>query len=135
MRIVCVCLIVCFGLSFCTKHNDQQPKSKIDYIPVWSANTPKSGQQGQEIHSKVTCGFANHFADITFLGFEVKEKSNLHFDIRAKAFYDNIIYGFALQVLNTFDTTLVIQTPVVGQYVLDFYSFNQFTESDTVRVN
>lgn len=126
--------ISCVMSTSCKKTNDN-PKSKTDYIPINSASTPRTVTQGQPILSRVNCGFYEHFADIKFLNFEVKKGLPRQYEIRAKAFYDNIIYGFSLPVVKTFDTTLTLQTPISGQYILKFYSFNKFIQADTVEVN
>ncbi len=118
----------------CKKTNDN-PEFKTDYIPINAANTPRNITQGQPLLSRVNCGFYDHFADIKFLNFEVKEGLPRQYEIRAKAFYDNIQYGISLPVVSTFDTTLTLQTPMTGQYILKFYSFNKFIEADTVQVN
>jgi hypothetical protein len=120
----------------CKKTNDtSRPKSKTDYIPIIYANSPTLVRQGQLIRSRVKCGFAEYFADITFLNFEIKEPLLRHYDIRAKAFYNNIIYDYSLPVVMSFDTTLTLQTPTTGQYILRLYNFNQLVETDTVQVN
>jgi hypothetical protein len=135
MKVFLIILIAfCFiGIS-CNK-TDDRPKSKTDYIPILSAASPKTIKQGEPINSRVTCGFDSHWADIRFLNFEVKETQPLQFEIRAMAFYDNILYGVSLPVLSRFDTTMVLQTPKSGQYLLKFYSFNQPVQTDTVLVN
>ena len=120
----------------CKKTNDtSRPKSKTDYIPIISANSPTQVTQGQLIRSRVKCGFTEYFADITFLNFEIKEPLLRHYDIKAKAFYNNIIYGYSLPVHMTFDTTLTLQTPTKGQYILRLYNFNKLVETDIVQVN
>jgi hypothetical protein len=120
----------------CKKTNDiSRPKSKTDYVPIISANSPTQVTQGQLITSLVKCGFTEYFADITFINFEIKEPLLRHYDIKAKAFYNNIIYDYSLPVFMTFDTTLTLQTPTKGQYILRFYKFNKLVETDTVQVN
>jgi len=118
----------------CKKSNDE-PQSKTDYIPINATSTPHNIALGQPILSRVNCGFFEHFADITFVNFEVKEGLSKQYEIRAKAFYDNIKYGISLPVNSTFDTTLTLQTPTAGQYILKFYTSNQLIEADTVQVN
>lgn len=125
---------ICFMTIACKKPNDR-PKSKTDYIPIVSANTPKQVLLGQPIQSRVRCGFSEYFADIKFLNFEAKQISMRQYEIRAKGFYNNIIYDYSLPVLMIFDTTFTLQTSIVGQYLLKFYSFNQLVETDTVQVN
>lgn len=112
-----------------------RPASKIDYIPILSANSPAQVTQGQPIQSLVKCGFASYSAEITFLNFEIKEILPRQYEVRAKAFYDKIMYKYSLPVVMTFDTTLTLQTPVRGQYILRFYDFNQLVASDSVQVN
>ena len=82
-------------------------------------------------------GFYDYFADITFLNFEVRQSQPKQYDIRAKAFYNNITYGISLPVVSTFDTTMTLQTSASGpgKYLLKFYSFNQLVQIDTVEVN
>ena len=83
-------------------------------------------------------GFYDHFADITFLNFEVKESQPKQYDIRAKAFYDNIAYGISLPVVSTFDKTMTLQTSTSGpgKYLLKLtHRFNQLVQVDTVVVN
>jgi hypothetical protein len=134
MNFVFAVAILCFALTSCKKSNDK-PTSKTDYIPINSATTPRASIQGQAIRSRVNCGFYEHFADITFLNFEVNERNARQYEIKAKGFYDNIQYGTSLPVVSTFDTTLVIQAPSVGQYILKFYSFDELVQTDTVQVN
>jgi len=134
MKYLFAIAILCFTLTSCKKLNDK-PESKMDYIPINSATTPRTSIQGQAIHSRVNCGFYEHFADITFLNFEVNESIPRQFEIRARAFYDNIQYDISLPVVSTFDTTLAIQTPSSGQYILKFYSFDELVQTDTVQVN
>lgn len=129
-----ITLLIFFVTTSCTK-SKIQPKSKTDYIPIISANSPDTVNYGQSITAVVTCGFYDHFADITFLNFEVKENAPKQFEIRAKAFYDNIQDGISLPVVSIFDTSLIINTTTSGQYFLKFYSFNQLVQTDTIRVN
>jgi hypothetical protein len=131
---ILLAITICLTATACTKSNNN-PKSKTDYIPIISANSPINVTLGQSIVSHVTCGFYAHFADITFLSFDIQENLPGQYAIRAKAFYDNIMYGYSLPVVSTFDTTLTLQTPTIGQYILKFYSFNQLVETDTVLVN
>ena len=120
----------------CTKPQDQ-PTSKTDYIPIISSTSPLVVTLGQPVISTVKMGFYDHFADIKFLNFEIRETSARQFDIRAKGFYDNIQYGISIPVVSTFDTTLTLQTTTSGsgQYLLKFYSFNQLVQTDTIQVN
>ena|SRR5260221_13539002 len=128
--------LICLTTLACKKTKDtDRPKSKTDYIPIISANSPTQVTQGQPILSRVKCGFTEYFADITFLNFEIKETSPRQYDIRAKALYNNIMYDYSLPVLMTFDTTLPLQTLTTGKYILRFFSFNQLVEADTVQVN
>ena len=126
--------ILCVLAFSCTKYRDN-PKSKTDYIPIISANSPSNVTQGQPIISRVKCGFYESFADITFLNFEINESLPRQYQIRAKAFYNNIIYGVSVPVVSTFDTIMTVQTSMPGQYILKFYNSNQLVESDTVQVN
>jgi hypothetical protein len=120
----------------CKKSVDvDQPKSKIDYLPIVTASTPRNVAVGERITSRVTMGFNNYFADITFLNFEVTEKLRTQYEIRAKAFYDNILYGYDLPVISTFDTILVLQPDTRGDYLLRFYNLSSLVEVDTVTVN
>ncbi len=131
-------LAICISLTNigCKKNDrNERPTSKTDYIPIVSANSPAQVTQGQPIQSRVKCGFTEYFADITFLNFEVKQSLPRQYDIRAKAFYNNIIYDYSLPILMTFDTTLTLETSSKGQYLLKFYSFQQWVETDTVQVN
>jgi len=132
--IILYCSILFLTADACTKTNDQ-PKSKTDFIPIISANTPALVTQGQPIISDVKCGFYSHFADITFLNFDIIERLPKQYEIRAKAFYDNIQYEFSLPVVSTFDTLMTIQTSTPGQYILKFYTTNELVQSDTVQVN
>ena len=134
MRYFLVLTVLSIFWTSCRKANDQ-PQSKTDYIPINAASTPQNVALGQPILSRVNCGFYEHFADITFLNFEVTEVLPKQFEIRAKALYDNINYGISLPVVSTFDTTLTIQTPTAGQYILKFYTSKQLIEADTVQVN
>ena len=127
--------IVFFLISSSCKKPDVQPKSKTDYIPIISSISPITVKLGNPIISKVKCGFYEHSANITFLNFDVKEIRPKQFEIRAKAFYDNILYGISIPVVSTFDTTMVLQTSSSGQFILKFYSFNQLVQADTVTVN
>lgn len=80
-------------------------------------------------------GFYSYNADVTFLNFEVEEKSAKQYQIRAKGFYDNINYGISLPVVMTFDSTVFIKPVATGQYLLKFYSGSQLVQTDTVQVN
>jgi hypothetical protein len=131
---ILLAITICLTATACKKSNDN-PKSKTDYIPIISANSPSNVTQGQPIVSHVKCGFYEHFADITFLSFDIQENLPGQYAIKAKAFYDNIMYRYSLPVVSTFDTTLTLQTPTTGQYILKFFSFNQLVETDTVLVN
>lgn len=110
-------------------------KSKTDYLPINFASTSLIVSQGQPIVSRVNCGFYDHFSDVKFLNFEIKEEVPKQYQIRAKAFYDNIQYGISLSVVSTFDTTLTLQTNSSGQYILKFYNIDQIVQTDTVQVN
>lgn len=129
-------LISAFSLtiSSCKKNNDR-PKSKTDYIPIISSQTPREISLGEEIKSRVTIGFYNYTADVTFLNFEIKEKPEKLFEIRAKGFYDNINYELSLPVVMTFDSTVSIRPATTGQYLLKFYSGSHLVQTDTVLVN
>jgi hypothetical protein len=122
-------------VSSCKKSVVDRPKSKTDYIPINSATTPRNIALGQDIKSRVDLGFYSYSADVTFLGFEVKEASSRQYDIRAKGFFDNINYEFSLPVVMTFDTTLSIRPTAIGQHILRFYSSSQLVQTDTVQVN
>ena len=90
MKLFFLCTTIsCFAFFACTKPQNQ-PTSKTDYIPIISSRSSFTVPQGQPIISTVKMGFYDHFADITFLNFEVKESQPKQYDIRAKAFYDNI---------------------------------------------
>ena len=129
-------IIAFLSLSACTKIQDQ-PTSKIDYVPIISARSPLTVALGQPIISIVKMGFYEHSADIKFLNFEIKKVLPKQYDIRAKAFYKNIQYGISLPVVSTFDTTMMLQTTTLesGKYLLKFYSSNQLMQTDTVVVN
>jgi len=129
--IICV---FCLAVSSCKKSADR-PKSNTNYIPINSANTPHIIAFGQDIKSRVNLGFYSYRADVTFLGFEVKEAASRQYDIRAKGFFDNINYEFSLPVVMTFDTTLSIRPTASGQHILRFYSSSQLVQTDTVQVN
>lgn len=130
--IICV---FCLTVSSCKKYNVDRPKSKTDYIPIYSAITPRNIALGQDIKSRVNLGFYSYSADVTFLGFEVKEAASKQYDIRAKGFFDNINYEFSLPVVMTFDTTLSFRPTTSGQHILRFYSSSQLVKTDTVQVN
>ncbi len=135
MRMLPLLVILFVGITSCEKSNDQ-PKSKTDYIPINAATTPSTIALGQSIRSRVNCGFHDKVADITFLNFEVKESAPKQFEIRARAFYDNIRYGnTSTLTVDTFDTTLTLPTVTTGQYILKFYSNSLLVETDTVQVN
>jgi hypothetical protein len=86
-------ILISLSASSCKKTKDAHlPKSKIDYIPIITANSPTQVIQGQLIQSRVKCGFYDHSADIIFLNFEIKETLPRQYSIRAIAFYDNINY-------------------------------------------
>src|SRR4051812_24387898 len=53
--------ILCLTATSCRKHNEN-PKSKTDYIPIITANSPTRVTQGEPIQSQVTCGFYEHSA-------------------------------------------------------------------------
>ena len=130
--------VICFLIVACKKtdgNRDERPRSKTDYIPILSSITARNVVLGQPVLSRVKMGFYSYSADIRFLNFEVKETVPKQFDIRAKGFYDNINYDFALPVLTVFDTTLTIQAPAAGQYILKFYNAVQLVQTDTVQVN
>jgi hypothetical protein len=127
--------IFCLAVSSCKKSVVDRPKSKTDYIPINSTTTPRNIVLGQDISSRVNLGFYSYSADVTFLGFEVKEAASRQYDIRAKGVFDNINYEFSLPVVMTFDTTLSIRTTVSGQHILKFYSSSQLVKTDTVQVN
>jgi len=124
----------CLTITSCKKTADR-PKSKTDFIPIISSQTPRDVSLGQEIKSRVTMGFYSYNADVTFLNFEVKEKSAKQFEIRAKGFYDNINYEFSLPVVMTFDSTVFIRPVATGEYLLKFYTGSQLVQTDTVHVN
>jgi hypothetical protein len=130
--------ILClFGLtvSSCKKSAADKPKSKTDYIPINSAITPRNVALGQDIKSRVNLGFYSYKADVTFLGFELKEAASRQYEIRAKGFFDNINYEISLPVVMTFDTTLSIRPTASGQHIFRFYSSSQLVQTDTVQVN
>ena len=116
-------LAALFLFAFSCKKTGERPQSKTDFLPINFAVTPASITQGEPIVSHVNCGFYDSFADIYFLGFELKEGLAKQYDIKAKAFYDNIQHRISLPVVSTFDTTLTLQTPEAGLYILRFYSF------------
>lgn len=124
----------CLTVASCKKTGDR-PKSKTDFIPIISSQTPRSVSLGQVIKSRVTMGFYSYNADVTFLNFEVKEEPAKQYEIRAKGFYDNINYEISLPVVMTFDSTVSIRPAVTGQYFLKFYSGSQLVQTDTVQVN
>lgn len=124
----------CLMMSSCKKTADR-PKSKTDYIPINSALTVRNVTLEQDIISRVNLGFYSYTANVTFLGFEVKEAMARQYDIRAKGFYDNINYEISLPVVMTFDTTLSIRPIATGQHILRFYSSSQLVQTDTVQVN
>jgi len=124
----------CLTLTSCKKTADR-PKSKTDFIPIISTQTPRNVSMGQEIKSHVTMGFYSYHADVTFLNFDVKEEPVKYYEIRAKGFYDNINYEVSLPVVMTFDSTVSIKPATVGQYILKFYSGSQLVQTDTVQVN
>ena len=131
-----IIILISFLLIISCKKSDNNPKSKPGYMPIISANTPASITQGQPIVSQVKFGFYERYADVTFLGFEIKENSDRVYDIRAKAFYTNIQYGISQPVVMISDTFLVIlQNTTAGKYILRFYSSSQLVEADTVLVN
>ena len=107
----------------------------IIFIPIISARTPTTINLGQAIASRVKMGFFEYHADVSFLNFEIKETAARRYDIRGKAFYDNILNGISLPVVLTFDTTLLIHPPSVGQYLLRFYKNQHLVQVDTVQVN
>jgi len=80
-------------------------------------------------------GFYTYSADVTYIGFEVKEVTSRQYDIRGKGFFDNIKYEFSLPVVLTFDTTLSIRPTTSGQHILRFYSSSKLVQTDTVQVN
>lgn len=124
----------CLTVVSCKKTNDR-PKSKTDYIPIISSQTPRNVSLGQEIKSRITMGFYSYNADVTFLNFDVKEAGAKQYEIRAKGFYDNINYEVSLPVVMTFDSTVSIKPTINGQYFLKFYSGSQLVQTDTVQVN
>ncbi len=124
----------CLTMTSCKKNTDR-PKSKTDYIPIISTQTPREISLGGEINSRVTMGFYNYAADVTFLNFEIKEKPEKLYEIRAKGFYDNINYELSLPVVMTFDSTVSIRPAATGQYLLKFYSGSHLERTDTVLVN
>jgi hypothetical protein len=126
--------ILCLIVSACKKSPDR-PQSKIDFIPINSAITPRTAVLGQDIKSQVNMGFYSYSADVTFLNFEVKETVARQYEIRAKGFYRNINYEISLPVVMTFDTTLSIRPTVGGQHILRFYNHSQLIQADTVQVN
>ena len=120
----------------CTKPQGK-PTSKTDYIPIISARSPLTVAQGEPVISIVKMRFYEHSTDIKFLNFEIKKVLLKQYDIRAKAFYNNIQYGISLPVVSTFDTTMLLQTGALesGKYLLNFYNSKQLIQTDTVVVN
>jgi hypothetical protein len=124
-KIICLVLLTVFA--GCEKPED----IIIDDLDITATNTPKTLTQWQEIVSKITCWLPNGCYD--FKKFEIIETGNKQFQIKAIASYINTVA--CIQALIKIDTSLVINTPTKGQYLLHFYNDNTLFNTDTVNVN
>src|SRR5438128_1364340 len=130
MRLNFLLLAIPCLASICCNKSNACGDSKTDFIPIITAASPTTVRQGEPIQSKVTCGFYEYFADVTFLRFDVTQTLQRQYEVRAKARYSDIMQAYSLPVVSVFDTTLTLPTPVTGQYLLNFYNANKLVETD-----
>lgn len=106
-------------------------KRIVDLI-INRTNTPKTTSLSQGITSEIRVNGADLCYQFEY--FEVKNTSNLIFEINAKGSYPEG-NPVCLQAIYTKDTTVRIQPPATGTYILKFYNGNSLLKSDTVIVN
>ena len=103
----------------------------VDLI-INSTNTPKTTSVLQGITSDIRVNGADLCYKFEY--FEVKNPSNLIFEINAKGSFPEG-NPVCAQAIYSKDTIVRIQPPVPGTYVLKYYNGNTLFKSDTVTVN
>ena len=126
----CKILLLIFVLSGCvTPVGDGR---RIVDLIINRTNTPKTTTISEGITSEIRVNGADLCYKFEY--FEVKNPSGLIFEISAKGSFPE---GNPVcpQAVYTKDTTVKIQPPVSGTYILKFYNGNSLLKSDTVIVN
>jgi hypothetical protein len=115
----------------CQKEAVETNDKLVDLV-FKSTNTPQEVSKGSNIVSNVKCYGPN--LCYQFAEFEIKETSVREFAIRAKATFPERKDAVCAQALYQVDTTVSINAPTPGLYVLRFYHDNSLFKADTVQV-